>query len=77
MSVYLSNYWSLYSEFIHVTKDLKYRNIPIALMTNFYQQIDDELRSDMGSKEFAMQLKHSSIKEQHQIQPFLKRWSHL
>lgn len=72
MSVYLSNYWSLYSEFIHVTKDLKYRNIPIALMTNFYQQIDDELRSDMGSKEFAMQLKHSSIKEQHQIQPFFE-----
>ncbi|MCL6601303.1 MAG: CDP-glycerol glycerophosphotransferase family protein [Paenibacillus sp.] len=73
MSIYLSNYWSLYSEFINVLKDLKYRDIPIALMTNFYQQINDELRSDMEQKDFKMKLKDSSIKGQNEIQPFFDK----
>lgn len=74
MSIYLSNYWSLYSEFIHAAQELKYRSIPLALMTNFYQQINDELRSEMGSSDFKLKLEHSGIHEQDQIQPFLKRW---
>ncbi|KGE18062.1 hypothetical protein [Paenibacillus wynnii] len=72
MSIYLSNYWSLYSEFINVFKDLQYRDIPIALMTNFYQQINDELRSDMERQDFGMKLNDSSIKEQNEIQPFFE-----
>ncbi len=72
MSIYLTNYWSLYSEFINVLKNLKYRDIPVALMTNFYQQINDELRSDMEQKDFEMKLKYSSIKKQNQIQPFFE-----
>ncbi|MBT2288396.1 CDP-glycerol glycerophosphotransferase family protein [Paenibacillus albidus] len=72
MSIYLTHYWSLYSEFINVFKDLKYRDIPVALMTNFYQQINDELRSDMEQKDFEMQLNYSSIKKQNQIQPFFE-----
>ncbi|NQX44488.1 CDP-glycerol glycerophosphotransferase family protein [Paenibacillus tritici] len=72
MSIYLSNYWSLYSEFLNITKDLKYRNISIGLMTNFYQQINDELRSEMGSPDFGLKLNHSSIHEQNQIQPFFE-----
>ncbi|MEK3791996.1 CDP-glycerol glycerophosphotransferase family protein [Paenibacillus sp. FSL R7-0204] len=72
MSIYLSNYWSLYSEFIHTAQELKYRNIPLALMTNFYQQINDELRSEMGSSGFKLKLEHSGIHEQYQIQPFFE-----
>ncbi|KHL93561.1 hypothetical protein QW71_22985 [Paenibacillus sp. IHB B 3415] len=72
MSIYLSNYWSLYSEFINVFKDLKYRGIPIALMTNFYQQINDELRSDMGREDFVMKLNDSGINQPNQIQPFFE-----
>ncbi|MBW4080588.1 CDP-glycerol glycerophosphotransferase family protein [Paenibacillus sp. S150] len=73
MSVYLSNYWSLYSEFINVLKDLKYKDIPIALMTNFYQQINDELSSEMEHKDFEMKLNDSGIKAQNEIQPFFER----
>lgn len=73
MSVYLTNYWSLYSEFINVLKDLKYKDLPIALLTNFYQQINDELRSDMEQKEFGMKLNDSSIKKQSEIQPFFEK----
>lgn len=73
MSIYLSNYWSLYSEFINVLKNLKYRGIPIALMTNFYQQINDELRGDMERKDFEMKLNYSSIKKQNEIQPFFEK----
>lgn len=73
MSIYLSNYWSLYSEFINVLKDLKYRDIPIALMTNFYQQINDELRSDMERKDFEMKLNDSRIKKPNEIQPFFEK----
>lgn len=73
MSIYLSNYWSLYSEFIHVFKNLKYRNIPIALMTNFYQQIDDELRSAMEQVNFGMKLNDVGIMEPSEIQPFFEK----
>ncbi|WP_054941676.1 hypothetical protein [Paenibacillus ihuae] len=73
MSIYLSNYWSLYSEFINMFKDLKYKDIPVALMTNFYQQINDELRSDMEQQEFAVKLNNSSIKNPNEIQPFFEK----
>ncbi|WP_310829674.1 CDP-glycerol glycerophosphotransferase family protein [Paenibacillus pedocola] len=73
MSIYLAHYWSLYSEFINVFKDLKYKNIPVALMTNFYQQINDELRSDMEQTGFEMKLNDSRIKQPEEIQPFFEK----
>ncbi len=73
MSIYLAHYWSLYSEFIKVFKDLKYKNIPLALMTNFYQQINDELRSDMEQTGFGMKLNDSGIKQPEEIQPFFDK----
>ncbi|CAH1195748.1 hypothetical protein PAECIP111892_02097 [Paenibacillus auburnensis] len=73
MSIYLTHYWSLYSEFINVFKELQYKDIPIALMTNFYQQINDELRSDMEQTGFEMKLNDSRIKQPDQIQPFFEK----
>lgn len=73
MSIYLANYWPLYSEFIQATEELKYRNIPLGLMVNFYQLIDDELRSEMGSIAFRQKLKHPGMDEQQEIQPFFER----
>ncbi|WP_088013981.1 CDP-glycerol glycerophosphotransferase family protein [Gottfriedia acidiceleris] len=70
MSIYLSNYWLLYSEFINVFKELKYRDVPIAIMTNFYQQIDEDLKMSMEKKNFHLQLKHANLTESTQIQPF-------
>ncbi|WP_150271190.1 CDP-glycerol glycerophosphotransferase family protein [Paenibacillus tepidiphilus] len=72
MSIYLHNYWSLYSEFIHVLKDVKYREIPVAVMTNFYQQINDELRSAMEHQDFEKKLSSSGIKQPSGIQPFFE-----
>ncbi|MBO1513349.1 CDP-glycerol glycerophosphotransferase family protein [Metabacillus bambusae] len=73
MSIYLNNYWSLYSEFINVLKNLKYREIPIALMTNFYQQIDTDLKIHMEQEEFAAKLTYASIKKSIEIQPFFEK----
>lgn len=73
MSIYLANYWRLYSEFIQATEELKYRNIPLGLMVNFYQLIDDELRNEMGSPAFRQKLKHPGVEEQQEIQPFFAR----
>ncbi|PEJ59102.1 hypothetical protein CN692_06380 [Bacillus sp. AFS002410] len=70
MSHYLSNYWLLYSEFINQFKALTYRDIPIAIMTNFYQQIDEELKLCMVKKDFQTQLKHATLKDTTDIQPF-------
>ena len=70
MSIYLSNYWLLYSEFITVFKELKYRDVPIAMMTNFYQQIDEDLKKEMEKENFHLQLKHATLTESNQIQPF-------
>lgn len=74
LSVYLANYWSLYSEFINLLKDVRYRGIPIALMTNFYQQINDELKEKMEQTDFATELKNASIDELSEIQPFFEKW---
>lgn len=72
MSIYLVNYWALYSEFINIFKNLTYRDIPIALLTNFYQQINDELRGQMEKVDFSSHLKYSRIKELKEIQPFFE-----
>jgi len=53
--------------------DVKYRGIPIALMTNFYQQIDSALRTAMERSDFAAKLKYASINELSQIQPFFEK----
>jgi len=71
MSIYLSNYWLLYSEFINLFKELKYRDVPVAIMTNFYQQIDEDLKKDMEKENFHLQLKQATLTESNQIQPFL------
>jgi hypothetical protein len=52
---------------------MKYRNIPIALLTNFYQQINDELRLEMEKEDFSLKIKHSSIHEKSEIQPFFDK----
>lgn len=50
--VYLKHYWLLYAEFIEAFKDIKYHEIPLALLCNFYQHIDAELREKMSKPEF-------------------------
>ncbi|NEU32302.1 hypothetical protein GN156_16245 [bacterium LRH843] len=48
-------------------------NIPIALLTNFYQQIDDELKLKMENENFQTELR-MPITEQGKIQPYFDAW---
>ncbi|MBD3109662.1 hypothetical protein IEO70_15040 [Bacillus sp. AGMB 02131] len=73
MSIYLKNYWSLYSEFINIFNGITYKSIPIALATNFYHHIDANLRQSMEKKDFSQHLKHAGIHHQGEIQPFFEK----
>lgn len=73
MSIYLANYWSLYREFVETFQHLKFRDIPIVLLTNFYQQIDDELKVKMESNDFQTKLKLPEM-NQEKIQPYFEKW---
>jgi len=73
MSVYLENYWSLYREFLEVFKNLKYRDIPITLLTNFYQHIDQHLKEQMERESFQTSLLNPKM-EQAKIQPYFEEW---
>ncbi|MGQ8921874.1 CDP-glycerol glycerophosphotransferase family protein [Bacillus halotolerans] len=44
MSAYLSNYWVLYRKYAELFDRLRYKGIPLGLISNFYQYINPELR---------------------------------
>lgn len=73
MSTYLSNYWTVYKEFVETFHHLKYREIPIVLLTNFYQQIDSELKLHMEDENFETVLKAIKL-DQIMIQPYFEKW---
>ncbi|MFI8494134.1 spore coat protein [Peribacillus butanolivorans] len=73
MNTYLSNYWTLYQEFVETFNHLKFREIPIVLLTNFYQQIDNELKIKMENKDFQANLKSPEL-NQEMIQPYFEKW---
>lgn len=65
---YLNNYWSIYNEFIKYFSDLKFRRIPLALIPNFYQLLDQELMDEMDDEEFVENYLECNLDE-HMIQP--------
>jgi hypothetical protein len=73
MNTYLKNYWALYREFIEIFKNFRYKNIPIALLTNFYQHIDQELKLNMEDEHFPTVLTFGEL-EQEEIQPYFEKW---
>lgn len=72
-NTYLSNYWILYREFIEIFKELKFRDIPIALITNFYQMIDENLKRKMEDEAFKKGFIYQ-ITSLEEIQPFFEKW---
>ncbi|WP_252187902.1 hypothetical protein, partial [Bacillus subtilis] len=42
MSAYLSNYWVLYRKYVELFDKLRYKGIPLGLISNFYQYISPE-----------------------------------
>lgn len=69
---YLANYWLLFLDFLKVFGGIRYKQIPLALLTNFYQLLDDSARREMSKKSFK---DNFSIKlENSQIQPSFEQW---
>lgn len=74
MRFYLSNYWTLYQEFVETFGHLEYRGIPLVLLTNFYQHIDSELKAQMESEKFYSNVKSPPRLEKKKIQPYFEKW---
>lgn len=67
----LSVYWSLYEEFIRDFKDIQYKDVPLALLINFYHLFSDEMIYQIGQPEFREMLKYPL--EDHEAQPTLEK----
>ncbi|WP_071393409.1 CDP-glycerol glycerophosphotransferase family protein [Bacillus tuaregi] len=69
MNTYLDHYWALYREFIEAFKHLTFKKIPICLLTNFYQHIDQELKVKLEAEHFPLpELKQDTI------QPYFEKY---
>ncbi|MCI4140142.1 CDP-glycerol glycerophosphotransferase family protein, partial [Bacillus vallismortis] len=44
MSSYLRNYWVMYRNYVDLFDRLRYKGIPLVLISKFYQYIRPELR---------------------------------
>ncbi len=72
MNTYLNNYWALYREFIETFKNFTFKDIPISLLTNFYQHIDQELKVKMEDEKFRTEHKSLELKQE-MIQPYFEQ----
>ncbi|NGY80802.1 hypothetical protein F6Y02_43460 [Bacillus megaterium] len=50
--IYLLNYWTLYKEFINIFKELKFKQVPLTIISNFYTYIDQDLKKKMEDESF-------------------------
>lgn len=73
MNTYLKNYWSIYREFIEIFKSLTFKDIPLCLVTNFYQHIDSSLKTKMELDTFPLSEKYPEMKCA-MIQPYFDKW---
>ncbi|MEC1719219.1 capsular polysaccharide export protein, LipB/KpsS family [Schinkia azotoformans] len=73
MNIYLKNYWSIYREFLETFKNLTFKDIPLCLMTNFYQHIDQSLQTKMEEDTFPLSDKYPEMKYE-MIQPYFDKW---
>ncbi|MGX9290901.1 capsular polysaccharide export protein, LipB/KpsS family [Bacillus sp. A015] len=69
MSHYIHHYWQVYFEYVNLMKGLSYRQIPLGLISNFYQYISPEVRECMEDKTFGHKLATTCPLPQ-EIQPF-------
>ncbi|PRR90330.1 spore coat protein [Bacillus sp. NMCN1] len=69
MSHYIHHYWQVYFEYVKLMKGLSYRQIPLGLISNFYQYISPEVRERMEDEAFGHKLTTTCPLPQ-DIQPF-------
>ncbi|MDF9507787.1 CDP-glycerol glycerophosphotransferase family protein [Bacillus cereus] len=61
--IYLKNYWLLNLEYINIFSRLKHYNIPLPLLSNFYQYLDEDIKNKMKDNNFYKQLSIEPIAE--------------
>ncbi|MEC3458220.1 spore coat protein, partial [Bacillus thuringiensis] len=61
--IYLKNYWLLNLEYINIFSRLKQYNIPLPLLSNFYQYLDEDIKNKMKDNNFYKQLSIETIAE--------------
>lgn len=71
--IYLDNYWLLFLDFIDVFGKLTYNSIPLPLLANFYQYLDNNLKEEMSKSDFKKHFIYKSLSST-QIQPEFERW---
>ncbi|WP_096199087.1 capsular polysaccharide export protein, LipB/KpsS family [Bacillus sp. FJAT-45350] len=69
--IYLKHYWLLFIEFIETFKELTHNNIPLALLANFYQYIDENVKKEMHEESFRQKIKQERLKME-EIQPYFE-----
>lgn len=74
--VYLENYWMLFLDFINQFHHLTYKGIPLPLLANFYQYLDDSIIKSLEQSEFKQMLSIENLPV-NQIQPNFEKWIHL
>lgn len=63
MEIYLQNYWLLYLDFLFRFRRIKYKGIPLSLLPNFYQYLDNGAKTVMGEACFKKSLYHKQVNE--------------
>lgn len=71
--VYLKNYWLLNLEYIKVFSELVHHKISLPLLSNFYQYLEEDVKSKMKSKDFYKYLSVAPIEEK-QLQSEFEKW---
>jgi CDP-glycerol glycerophosphotransferase (TagB/SpsB family) len=71
----LKNYWLLNLEYINIFSELKHYNIPLPLLSNFYQYLDADVKNKMKENNFYKQLSIEPIEETQLQLEFEKRMS--
>ncbi|MGX5586061.1 CDP-glycerol glycerophosphotransferase family protein [Bacillus thuringiensis] len=61
--IYLKNYWLLNLDYINIFSELKHHNIPLPLLSNFYQYLDEDIKNKMKDDNFYKQLSIEPIAE--------------
>ncbi len=68
MNTFFKNYWSLFIDFIKDFQDVKFKEIPLPILSVFHFYLDDDLKRQLREESFGKILK-TKIEYENQMQP--------
>ncbi len=68
MNTFFKNYWSLFIDFIKDFQDVKFKEIPLSILSVFHFYLDDDFKRRIGEESFGNILK-TKIQYENQMQP--------